>query len=291
LTRIHRICTINTENKQYFPVVLGSIAMSAQKCMMVVAGIAAVCILSIAADQKATTPDGKQVILRDDGTWRYVKQSDVLAEKLAKSAAEAPAQPGAQAQDLKNPATYDLTGGTMYTKKKEGADEPERTALVEVIKSDRAFDVRKARWGMTREEVKKSEDLQLLSQGNDLLEYKFVLLGIKSKIRYRFVNSRLASAEYVIEQDDVNPSRFYDDFQELKKYLRGLYGMPVADEKTWLNDIYKGDEKNWGFAISLGFLSCKTSWQNATTKISLNQTGGNHLIKTNIEYGARSGAR
>jgi hypothetical protein len=243
---------------------------------------------AIAADQRATTADGKQVILREDGTWRWVTQSDLLAEKMAKSAAEA--APAAQAADQQK--VYDLTGNAMYTKKKDTGDEPERTALVDVIRSDgTTFDVRKARWGMSREEVKKSEDLQLLSQGADMLEYKFVLLGIQSRIRYKFTGDRLNGAEYLIEQDDVNPFRFYDDFVELKKYLRKLYGVPVSDDKTWSNDIYKGDEKNWGFAISLGFLACKTSWQNATTKISLNQTGGNHLIKTNIEYAGRTSSK
>jgi hypothetical protein len=116
-----------------------------------------------------------------------------------------------------------------------------------------------------------------------------VLLGIQSKIRYKFVKDKLAGAEYLIEQNDVNPSRFYDDFLELKKYLRKAYGVPVTDDKIWSNDIFKGAENNWGFAISLGFLACQTSWQNATTKISLNQTGGNHLIKTNIEYFRRTG--
>jgi hypothetical protein len=261
------------------------------------AAIAIAALFAItAAEQRATTSEGKVVILKDDGTWRYITQSDKLADKLEQSSGgnqENAPGPGGKAQG--NGSMYDLTGGNggggnggySVNSRQEAEDEPPRTALVDVIKGDRAFDVRKARWGMTREEVKKSETLQLLSDKKEMVEYKFMLLGIKSRIQYKFQDNRLASAEYVIEQDDVNPSRFYDDFKALKGFLRQLYNTPVSDEKIWTNDIYKAEEKNWGFAISLGFLTCKTTWQNATTKIFLAQTGGNHMINTSIQYGIR----
>lgn len=236
---------------------------------------------SVFAEQRATTPDGKQVILRDDGTWHYVTQSDKLADKLGKP----------NNADGTSDNKYDLTsgsgGGYSVNSKQETEDEPPRTALVDVIKGDKAFDVRKAKWGMSREEVKKSEKLQLLLDKKELVEYKFTLLGLNCKIRYKFSENKLVSAEYVIEQDDVNPSRFYEDYKALKIFLRQMYNAPVTDEKNWTNDIYKAEEKNWGFAISLGFLTCKTTWQNATTLIFLSQNGGNHMINTSIQYGMR----
>lgn len=258
------------------------------------------------AEQRATTSDGKVVILKDDGTWRYIQQSDKLADRLGQGGGGGGQDNASRTEGGSQNSMYDLTapgGGTgtnalgaarngggysVNNRQQEESDEPPRTALVDVIKGDRAFDVRKARWGMTREEVKKSETLQLLTDRKDLVEYKFMLLGIKSRIQYKFQDNKLSGAEYVIEQDDVNPSRFYDDFKALKGFLRQLYNTPVSDEKIWTNDIYKADEKNWGFAISLGFLTCKTTWQNATTKIFLSQTGGNHMINTSIQYGIKS---
>jgi hypothetical protein len=252
-----------------------------------------------AAEQRATTIDGNVVILKDDGTWRYITQSDKLADKLGQTNGSGQ---GNAAGNEAGSSMFDLTGGgggaggkgtvgssgySVNNRQHEAEDEPPRTALVDVIKGDRAFDVRKVRWGMTREEVKKSENLQFLSDKKDVVEYKFMLFGIKSRILYKFQDNKLARAEYVIEQDDVNPSRFYDDFKALKGFLRQMYNTPVADEKIWTNDIYKADEKNWGFAISLGFLTCKTTWQNAATKILLTQTGGNHMINTSIQYSIR----
>jgi len=250
------------------------------------AALVAMALCAVAqAQQQATTSDGKQVILNDDGTWRYVTQSDRLAAKLGQGGTAQGNSPGAGSN------IYDLTAGgggySVNSRSQDQSDEPARTALVDVIRSDKSFDVRKARWGMTREEVKRSENLQVLVDRKDLLEYKFMLLGIKSRIQYKFQDNRLSAAEYIIEQDDVNPSRFYEDFKALKGFLRQLYNSPVSDEKIWTNDIYKADEKNWGFAISLGFLTNKTSWQNPTTKIFLTQTGGNHMINTSIQYAIR----
>ena len=51
-----------------------------------------------------------------------------------------------------------------------------------------------------------------------------------------------------------------------------------------VDDMYKADEKNWGFAISLGFLTCKAIWKNARTRTVLNLSGSNHILSTNIEY-------
>ncbi len=237
--------------------------------------------LSVFAEQRATTPDGKQVILRDDGTWHYVTLSDKLADKLGKpNTAEA-------SSDNKFDLTSGNSGGYSVNAKQEAEDEPPRTALVDVIKGDKGFDVRKAKWGMSRDEVKKTEKLQLLSDKKDMVEYKFTLLGLNCKIQYKFSENKLTSAEYVIEQDDVNPSRFYEDYKALKSFLRQMYNAPVTDEKNWTNDIYKAEEKNWGFAISLGFLTCKTTWQSPTTRIFLTQNGGNHMINTSIQYGMR----
>ena len=244
-------------------------------------------ILLLFADQKATTEDGKKVLLKDDGTWRYITQSDLIAEKLGKSSSKDFSAPSGKIEDeLKNPSTYDLLTDSRKTKEKY-----ERAALTDAIIYSKDYNVRKTKWGMTKEEVKRSETIQLIKEGTDFLEYKHQLIGLNTKIKYNFTNARLSSVEYIIEQDDVNPARFYEDYIELKRYLRNTYGNPVSDEKIWKNDIYKNDEKNWGFAIAVGFLECKTIWQNESTVIKLIQTGGNHIINTYILYSAKMNIR
>jgi len=228
----------------------------------------------------ATTEDGRKVILKEDGSWKFATQSDLVAVTLMKSNASQELTAGGQGK-----------GGdeSRLQMKAQAQDEPERAGFLDVVKGDRSFDIRKSTWGMEKADVKKSESLQLMREGQNFLEYKFKLIGIDSKIVYKFAadksgRPKLSGAQYGIEQDDVNPARFFDDYKTLKAYLRQLYGFPVSDENNWSNDMYKADEKNWGFAISLGFLTCKATWKNARTRITLNLAGSNHILSTNIEY-------
>jgi len=236
----------------------------------------------------ATTDDGKKVLLRDDGTWKLATQSDVVAVQMMKpNSADAAAGGGAGASSAENRA--DEPSSPRIQMKSQGSDEPERAGFLDVVKGDKTFDIRKAMWGMEKADVKKTEALQLIKENQNSLEYKFKLIGLDSKIVYKFSadksgRPRLSGAQYVIEQDDVNPAKFYDDYKSLRGYLRQLYGFPVSDENAWTNEMYKADEKNWGFAISLGFLTCHAVWKNTRTKIALNISGSNHILSTSIEY-------
>jgi hypothetical protein len=228
----------------------------------------------------ATTEDGKKVLLNEDGSWKFATQSDIIAVKLMKPPAS---------EEQKADAQNDEPNSPRVQMKPHSSDEPDRAGFLDVVKGDKTFDVRKAMWGMEKAEVKRSETLQLMKETQNSLEYKFKLIGLDSKIVYKFSpdksgRTRLSGSQYVIEQDDVNPAKFYEDYKSLRSYLRGLYGFPVSDENTWTNEMYKAEEKNWGFAISLGFLTCHASWKNTRTRITLNISGSNHILSTNIEY-------
>jgi len=229
----------------------------------------------------ATTEEGRKVILKEDGSWKFATQSDLIAVKMMNSN-----NPDDNSQANRGDAGSD---GSRVQMKAQASEEPERAGFLDVVKGDKSFDIRKAMWGMDKGEVKKTENLQLIREPQNSLEYKFKLIGIDSKIVYKFTadksgKARLSGAQYVIEQDDVNPARFFDDYKSLKSYLKQLYGFPISDENNWTNDMYKADEKNWGFAISLGFLTCKAIWKNARTRTVLNLSGSNHILSTNIEY-------
>ena len=233
--------------------------------------LAAALFCSHGAALIATTEDGKKVLLNEDGSWKFAAPADIAAIRSMR-------------------ANADQAGGgeSRVMMRPKAQDEPERAGFLDVVKGDGSLDIRKASWGMDKAEVKKTETLQLFREAPATLEYKFKLIGLESRIIYKFTpdktgKPRLSGAQYLIDQDDVNPARFFEDYASLKDYLQQLYGPPVADENDWSNDIYK---KNWGFAISLGFLSCRATWKNSRTKIVLRLSGGNHLLRTNIEYAA-----
>ncbi|MDD5674671.1 MAG: hypothetical protein PHC61_10940 [Chitinivibrionales bacterium] len=231
------------------------------------------------ADQIATTPDGKQVLLRSDNTWRYATQSDIMANKLLSG------EQGTNASGGGSGGATLLAGSGNANKPPVSPDgRRPTTSLLDVVRGDASFDFRKARWGFTRRQVEQSEANPALKSSADKLEYKISLLGMSCKIVYTFAGDNLIKGSYFLEQDHPDPAQYYADFTVLKDYLRQIYGTPVSDQDFWTNDIYRADRKNWGFAVSIGFLSYRVIWQGPTTKTVLTINGGNHAINTNIDY-------
>lgn len=248
------------------------------------------------AQQVATLADGRKVILHDNGSWKIATQSDLVSLKLMSSGTGAsPGVAGGGASTGQNgndlipgggtaaaPAGGTAAGGRpapVVTDQQRGS-----VSLLTVLKKDAAFDFRKTNWGMNRQNVKKSEEAQFVSEESNKLEYKITLLGLSGRIVYAFINDQLVSASYQLEQNHVDPSLYFQDYLMLKDYLRQTYGAPQSDQDMWTNEIYKADRRNWGFAISIGFLTYRTIWQSPNTKISLNIKGGNHTISSTIEF-------
>lgn len=216
-------------------------------CMVVAAGIQIT-----SAEMTATTESGKKVVLQDNGTWRF-------------SETDASAAPSALDKETSN-------------------SDNSRVRLVELIKNDARYDFRKVRWGMTKKEVIGIEDAKLVKNSGDTLIYEMQFLGYNCSVLYRFTKEVLWSALFLIQQPHVDPALFFRDYDELKKYLTPLYGNALSDKYDWKNEIYKTDKSKWGFAVSIGFLVCRTEWHNNRTRIELKITGGNHQISTDIEY-------
>jgi hypothetical protein len=214
-------------------------------------------IVCFSAPQNATTESGEKVLLYDNGTWRKVTKDDRGTSPVT-------------VPEIARP-------DTMST-------EESRITLIDIIKNSGDDDFRIVQWGMSVAEVKRSESAKLLIESQSQLEYEADFLGYTCKIIYYFIKSRLQRAELLISQEHTDPSRYYKDFENLIRYLNPIYGTTQSDTRDWKNDMYKNDRSRWGFAISIGFLTCKTVWNNKRSQVSLNISGGNHKIKTNLEY-------
>jgi hypothetical protein len=198
------------------------------------------------ADITATTDDGKKVLLQDDGKWHYLNEEESTAPPPDKK----------------------------------------RLTLVELFKNDKQYDFRKVRWGMGKKEVIASENGKIIKNKGDSLEYEMQLFGYDCSVLYAFKKDALDRAYFMINQPHVDPALFYKDYNELKKFLVPLYGKAVSDKCDWKNEIYRNDTTKWGFAVSIGFLTCSSEWHSDRTRILLSISGGNHQILTNVEYTA-----
>lgn len=209
-------------------------------------------VMYVTAGIIATTEDGRKVLLQENGTWRFIKDGQ-STDKIK--------------QDID-------------TKEKKP-----KHSLVDLIKNNDNYDFRKVRWGMTKKEVMNTEDARLLKNEDTRLDYAISLFGYDCNVTYSFINEKLSTANLRIRQPHVDPALYFDDYRSLKEYLAPLYGNALSDKCEWKNEIYRGDESKWGFAVSLGFLTCRTLWHNDRTQITLLISGGNHQITTNLEYG------
>lgn len=206
----------------------------------------------LSAGMIATTEDGRKVLLQENGTWRFIKDKQITGKK----------------------------GTNGKASKKE-----QHHSLVELIKQDSEYDFRKVRWGMSKKEVMSTEEAKLLKNEDAGLEYAISLFGYDCNVTYSFIDGKLSTASLHIRQPHIDPALYYKDYKSLKEYLRPLYGDALSDKCDWKNEMYRGDESKWGFAVSLGFLTCRTLWHNDRTQITLLISGSNHQITTNLEYG------
>jgi len=169
----------------------------------------------------ATTEDGKKVLLKEDGSWKFATQATSLpsineARLIGRT---------------KTDTQGDEPNSPRIQMKSHSSDEPDRAGFLDVVKGDKTFDIRKAMWGMEKAEVKRSETLQLIKETQNSLNTNSSLSGSTAKL---FTNShpinraktRLNGSQYVIEQDDVNPAKFYEDYKSLRFICVGSTGFP-----------------------------------------------------------------
>jgi hypothetical protein len=184
--------------------------------------------------QLATTDSGKRVILRDDGTWSYVKSP---------------------------------TKNKVFT-----------------------YDFRKAKWGMTKEEVKKTEESPVIYEGwNEtddaiVLYYKEKVFLFEPTITYIFKDDKLVKGHYLFELSTDEEDRCIADFDTIVDALIEKYGEPMRVSMVWSDSTYMNDKTKWGKALRLGHFERKGIWETGRTLIDLKLYCKDENIIMEINY-------
>jgi len=145
-------------------------------------------------------------------------------------------------------------------------------------------DFRKTNWGMSKEQVKATEDKKPDFEADDRLFYNLKINGDDYICVYQFLEDKLYSGSYRFTGKHVNKNLYIDDYKKLKKILTKKYGKPIGNRVRWKNDLYKDDKNEWGMAISIGDLEYWAWWKTPTTEICLLLTGDNYKITLDIHY-------
>lgn len=150
-----------------------------------------------------------------------------------------------------------------------------------------AFHFRKTRWGMTREEVTKSEADKLYGTQDFGFIYESRLLDLDCWTAYIFVQDRLIRTKYVVTEDHTNKNDYILDYNRFKTALTKKYGEPVSDRQDWRNDLFKDDYSQQGLAISIGHLRFSASWVTPKTTVFLSLNGDKHKVDLQVEYSSQ----
>lgn len=123
-------------------------------------------------------------------------------------------------------------------------------------------DFRQARWGMSPEEVRASENPELENTfGDNFIFYEDKIAGYDAVISYMFWGQPatenpsliLIAGNYDFSADNLNPNISLEDFETIKQFLSSQYGKPLSEA-----------------GVEVGYGSLKTvMWETSSTEIIL----------------------
>jgi hypothetical protein len=88
------------------------------------------------------------------------------------------------------------------------------------------YDFRKTRWGMTKQEVIKSEKSKAASDEPDSLIYATKILGLDAVLLYEFINDKLMGSGYIITEKYSNENKYIEEYNDIVAALKKKYGKP-----------------------------------------------------------------
>jgi len=153
-----------------------------------------------------------------------------------------------------------------------------------ILAKEQVYDFRKTNWGMSKEQVKATEDKKPDHETDTWLGYFVTISGKDFGCFYSFLDDKLYKSGYSFTGKHTNKNYYIIDYKNLKEILTKKYGKPKKDIVLWENDLFKNDKQEWGVAISVGHLLYRATWETPTTMIALALSGNNYEIGLNMYY-------
>ncbi len=149
--------------------------------------------------------------------------------------------------------------------------------------SSKDSDVRKCKWGMTQAEVKAAESLAPYMVEKNKLYYKVEVDSYKFILSYEFESEKLIRATLIYNETHINSQSYWNNFKRIAERMDGKYG-EHTDLTKWSSDLFKQDERDYGFAVSNGDVSFHYAWYTDKTKISLIMSGEDYQVVLGVVY-------
>ena len=146
------------------------------------------------------------------------------------------------------------------------------------------FDFRQTKWGMTQQQVIKSENGTPIAHDNNNIYYETRVLGRSILLSYEFINNNLIRTVYSNKDIHTNLNEFISDYEAFKEVISKKYGEPKLAKTMWKNELYKNDPENYGLAVSVGHLAFGSIWETDRTDIQSTLSSANFKITHLVVY-------
>ena len=146
------------------------------------------------------------------------------------------------------------------------------------------FNFRKTTWGMSRDQVKASEDTTPTGEKPDVLTYRDELDGIPAIVGYLFDGDKLTRAGYLMRGSYDDPNKYIEDYDKVKESMIKTYGAPAQDEMQWKEGEESQDHAQYGKAVCDGKLRYTTVWTDGVTMITERLGGENGNCKHGLMF-------
>lgn len=152
-----------------------------------------------------------------------------------------------------------------------------------------SHDFRNTDWGMSVNQVKKSETFKKTHEtkkGNfSIIIYKGEMALRDVAVIYGFVDDKLTKVKCIFDLNHAVYNDFFSDYKSIQEILVSKYGKNYEVYHSWKDDLYQNSEKDWGMAIAMDHLFLENIWMTKKTKIRLAMQGTiDHQIKLYVEY-------
>jgi hypothetical protein len=129
------------------------------------------------------------------------------------------------------------------------------------------FNFRKTTWGMSREQVKASEDTAPTGEKPEVFTFRGEVEGIPVIIGYVFDGDNLTRAGYLMRSSYEDPNSYISDYDKVKESLIKNYGTPAEDDVVWDEGEGVQDPALYGESVCAGKLRYSTMWSDGVTVI------------------------
>lgn len=153
------------------------------------------------------------------------------------------------------------------------------------------YDFRNANWGMSMEEVRKSEGREPELESENTLDYSTIILGMQTQIGYTFNNDELIRGGFFFITKPETNNGYIEKYNKIKEELLKVNGKPVIDTEQALDPYKTYAPEDKGDAVCNGDLLYATQWDLPNTDIQLVLRGANNECMLTVLYQSEESLR